>query len=899
MAQIHPNFIHSEWIFNSDPLWSKTYGMRFLAACFLIFFSSQILAQDILMQGWYWDYPKTIDGHNWADTLTAKASDLGEAGITHLWMPPLSRASFGSGSNGYDPKDLYDLGEYGLGATGYGTRAEVDASIAALNNAGIKAVADVVYNHRDGGAPEQNISVEGWIENFNCTKRNSGDNPYPSDRIRMIIPIGGATGNGATTYYIKVRSASGHPDFHNYEYKFYAETNLVGYQNMAEQIETEPNGGGDCGQGNTAVSLGVDYIAQIDSDYNCGSGCGIDEFALTISGSDYNAAGDSIYIYMNNTGGYSDHTIIGIWNGVMDIQSQVIFETYTDFTSLPSGQGSMNHSNFKPNGNPTQLAGDLDAMLFFYDYDQDVLSTKEELRDWTQWLDTDVGIEGLRMDAVKHFPASFISYLMDELQASGQSPDLVVGEFFDFNPAALKGWTDAANGGMGAAAQAEISVKVFDFALRSALKSACDQFGYDARNVFNSGIVKGVGGNKDHTVTFVNNHDFRAMDEPVINDPLLPYAYILTNPEIGTPTIFYSDYFGIANANAPTDPLAVDLKRLIELNKKYIEGASSVDYLSAFGSAFPITYTSGFASTSLIYQTNFGGPDSDRAAIVAINFAGESLDAEITVNTTGVISNGLEMLEKTGKSDIPASEIIGGKMNIQVPARSYAIYVSEEEGDTCKMDSIIFVDINASGFHNGSDWDNAFTNLASALNIQTGCSNVHEIRIKEGTYLPNTLNDRTLGFEIPANVKMIGGFSSTGNPQLGDQDLDAYPTILSGNIGMSGDSSDNVYNVVRINPGLDSAYLEALIIEDGYANGMPTIWQYGGGIYNTEHLVLKDVLVRNNFALTGGNGIYNVTNSAQLTMDNVELMNNTGSVSDFENADDAVLKVRESSEIKN
>jgi hypothetical protein len=872
--------------------------MRIILSFLFAFISLQSFSQDVLMQGWYWDYPKTIDGNNWADTLSAKAAELGSAGVTHLWLPPLSRASFGSGSNGYDPKDLYDLGEYGMGSTGYGSRTEVDASILALNNAGIKAVADVVYNHRDGGDPEQNISVEGWIENFNCTKRNSGDNPYPSDRVRLIIPIGAATGNGATTYYIKVRSASGHSDFHNYEYKFYAETNVVGYQNMAAQAETEPNGGGDCGQGNTTVSLGVDYIANVDSDYNCGSGCGIDEFALSISASDYNSSGDSIYIYLNNTGGYSDHTIIGIWNGTMDIQSQIIFETYTDFTNMPSAQGTMDYTNFKPNGNPTQLAGDFDAMLFFYDYDQDVLSTKEGLRDWTQWLDSNVGIEGLRMDAVKHFPTSFVSYLMDELQASGQSPDLVVGEFFDFNAGSLKGWTDAVNEGMSAAAQAEISVKIFDFALRSDLKSACDQFGYDARNVFNSGIVKGAGGNKDHVVTFINNHDFREMDEPVVNDPLLPYAYLLTNPEIGTPTIFYSDYYGIANANAPTEPLSVDLKRLIELNQKFIEGATSVDYLSAFGSSFPITYSSGYDNTSLIFQTNFGGPGSDKAAIVAINFAGEPLEAEITVNTIGVVADGLEMLEKTGKSDITSSEIASGKMNIHVPSRSYAIYVSADEDDSCNMDSVIYVDINASGLRNGSDWDNAFNNLASALNIQSGCTNVHEIRIKEGTYYPNTLNARASGFMIPANVTMIGGFQSSGNPQLGDQDIDAYPTILSGEIGSPSDSSDNVYNVVRINPGLDSAYLEALIIEDGYANGFYTIWQYGGGIYNKEHLVLKDVVVRNNFGLTGANGIYNFTNSATLIIDNVKLLNNTGSQSDLENEDNAVLKVRENSEIR-
>ncbi len=850
------------------------------------------------MQGWYWDYPKTSDGNTWADTMSAKAVELGEAGITHLWLPPLSRASFGSGSNGYDPQDLYDLGEYGGGATGYGTRAQVDASIAALNAVGIKAVADVVYNHRDGGAPEQNVSVEGWIENFDCTKRNSGDNPFPSDRVRLVIPIGGATGNGATTYYIKVRSASGHLDFHNYEYKFYAETNVVGYQNMSAQAETEPNGGGDCEQENTTVSLGIDYISNVDSDYNCGSGCGIDEFALNISSSDFNASGDSIYIYLNNNGGYSDHNIFGIWNGSMDIQSQVIYQTYTDFTNLPSGQGSMNYTYFKPNGNPTQLAGDLDGMLFFYDYDQGVLSTKEGLRDWTKWLDSNVGIEGLRMDAVKHFPASFVSYLMDELQASGQSPDFVVGESFDFDAGVLKGWTDAVNSGMSAAAQAEISVKVFDFALRSALKSGCDQFGYDVRNIFNSGIVKGAGGNKNHTVTFVNNHDFRGDDEPVINDPLLPYAYTLTNPDVGTPTVFYSDYFGVANANAPILPLGNDIKRLIELNEKFISGASSVDYLSAFGSSFPITYTSGFDNTSLIYQTNMGGTALDKGAIVAINFAGEPLVAEVSLNLSGAISDGLQMLEKTGKSAIHKSVISSGKMNIQVPPRSYAIYVSGDVIGDCSMDSIIYVDLNASGLKNGSDWTNAFSNLGAALSIQEACDNVDEIRIKEGTYLPNVIGDRAQGFELGSNVTIIGGFQSSGSPVLGDQDIDLYPTILSGDIGMTDISSDNIYHVISATSSIDSASLEALIIENGNSDGATIDLKNGGGLYNSEFLILKDVTIRNCISLTSGNGIFNESSSGKIIFDNVKLLNNTGSSSDVQNENGATIEIKSNSEVK-
>jgi hypothetical protein len=34
-----------------------------------------------------------------------------------------------------------------------------------------------------------------------------------------------------------------------------------------------------------------------------------------------------------------------------------------------SGRGQMTQANFKPNGNATQLSGDWDEMLFFYDVD--------------------------------------------------------------------------------------------------------------------------------------------------------------------------------------------------------------------------------------------------------------------------------------------------------------------------------------------------------------------------------------------------------------------------------------------------------------------------------------------------------------------------------------------------
>jgi len=79
-----------------------------LLICFAFtLFNVTVFCQQVLMQGWYWDYPKTLNGYSWADSLRLKAAQLKQDGITHIWFPPHAVASFGAGSNGYDPKDLY------------------------------------------------------------------------------------------------------------------------------------------------------------------------------------------------------------------------------------------------------------------------------------------------------------------------------------------------------------------------------------------------------------------------------------------------------------------------------------------------------------------------------------------------------------------------------------------------------------------------------------------------------------------------------------------------------------------------------------------------------------------------------------------------------------------------
>ena len=207
-------------------------------------------AQDFMLQGWYWDYDKDgcngYSGPNWAARLNAQTTTLGDAGFTFVWLPPASRASFGACSNGYDPQDLYDLGDdidptvAGQERTGLGTRAEVDALIASLNANGIAPVADVVYNHRDGGAAEDNPAVKAYIEtHFN----GNGKQPFPSDRYRNRLPLGGTYGAG--DYYIKLSSKT--QSYGANQYKFYASVASMNQPFVGSINESEPNGGGDCG----------------------------------------------------------------------------------------------------------------------------------------------------------------------------------------------------------------------------------------------------------------------------------------------------------------------------------------------------------------------------------------------------------------------------------------------------------------------------------------------------------------------------------------------------------------------------------------------------------------------------------------------------------------------------
>lgn len=90
---------------------------------------------EVILQGFNWESCK----EPWYRKLMAQAAEISEAGFSAVWLPPSSDSV---SSQGYLPRDLYDLNSK------FGSEAELRELISVLHGAGLKAIADIVINHR-------------------------------------------------------------------------------------------------------------------------------------------------------------------------------------------------------------------------------------------------------------------------------------------------------------------------------------------------------------------------------------------------------------------------------------------------------------------------------------------------------------------------------------------------------------------------------------------------------------------------------------------------------------------------------------------------------------------------------------------------------------------------------
>jgi Leucine-rich repeat (LRR) protein len=177
---------------------------------------------------------------------------------------------------------------------------------------------------------------------------------------------------------------------------------------------------------------------------------------------------------------------------------------------------------------------------------------------------------------------------------------------------------------------------------------------------------------------------------------------------------------------------------------------------------------------------------------------------------------------------------------------------------------LYYVNAAATGTNEGTSWADAFTSLQNALLIASSENYpFYVFYLSEGTYTPTPSADRTATFVIQPDFELYGGFPATGDPVFEDRDPNQFTTILSGNIGILEDNSDNSFHVMEILGGVGQSLIDGVTIAFGNANSEGVDQSIGAGILIEEgaNTLISNINIENNSADSDGGGIYIKTNS--------------------------------------
>ena len=365
----------------------------------------------VMLQGFHWE--SCDDGSVW-EMLGRRAGDFAKRGFSAVWLPPATKGAGGADDVGYGVYDLWDLGAYdqkGSTATKYGTQEQFVSCVAALRDAGLLVVSDVVLNHRLGADAQETFRMVAVPKD--ATAEAAGE-PFEGEAwTRFAFP--GREG-----------------ELSNF---------LWTHEHFVGVGETEDGGS-------------VLRVADVDF------------------------AGDT-------------------------------------------GDG-------RDRGRADYLLG-ADVNLHHP-------AVREELLKWGEWYLETTGVDGFRLDAVRHMSTDFLAWWLGELRAGRGDRELfAVGEFSAGDGSELVDFYDRVGG----------SMDLFDMPLQHRLHEASEAGeGFDLTTVFAGALVAQ---RPEIAVTFVDSHDTQPGQTigTWVKDWFKPHAYaLILLRRDGFPVVFAGDYDG-------------------------------------------------------------------------------------------------------------------------------------------------------------------------------------------------------------------------------------------------------------------------------------------------------------------------------------------------------------------
>ncbi|KAL5338467.1 glycoside hydrolase superfamily [Aspergillus crustosus] len=187
--------------------------------------------------------------------------------------------------------------------------------------------------------------------------------------------------------------------------------------------------------------------------------------------------------------------------------------------------------------------------LMFANLDYSNPEVREDVLHWGSWIATQLPLAGMRLDAVKHFSASFQNAFIENLRTQLGEDFFFVGEYWKAELDVLVEYLE----------RMEYRLSLFDVPLLDRFSKMSRTEGADMRQIFEDTLVQW---SPENAVTFVANHDTQSgqsLEAPVMSffKPLA-YALILLRDK-GQPCVFYGDLYGIFGDNKTPQRLNMSL----------------------------------------------------------------------------------------------------------------------------------------------------------------------------------------------------------------------------------------------------------------------------------------------------------------------------------------------------